>query len=57
MENNLNFTHISKVGYTYDDFMLKHFQSQSNHSECPERISSIYENLKEKNLLSQVIIL
>lgn len=39
-----------RVGYVYDEIMLKHFTS--NHPERPSRIKAIFDNLQKKGLLA-----
>ena len=44
-----------KVGFTYDKKMLLHKNSNYSHPECPERISSIYDNVNNKGLIIKAI--
>jgi len=48
----------NKVGYVYDEFMLKH-KSVVEHCECPSRIEEIFNNLekfKKKEELNEYLI-
>ena len=43
---------MSKVGYVYDELMLLH--EQYDHSECPERIKVIYNELQRRGYLNKM---
>ncbi|MBN2591145.1 MAG: SUMF1/EgtB/PvdO family nonheme iron enzyme [Sedimentisphaerales bacterium] len=44
----------AKTGFLFDDIFLEH-KTTSDHPEKPQRLNAINDNLKEKNLFSQLV--